>query len=365
MIKARTTLLVTLAASLYLCDHVFSAEKAVSHELAPAVSITFLDVEAGKAAIMDESLDSYFGQLQPMEMSAKTGSPITGDTLEDQRAQCRKRYQAGVRQFADDEKQAFRALVGNLHPVLRETYPRFAETPWSFLKVSNNIEGGLPHTQAGHIVLSERTCGRFALRHKVAPDRLVTPQTGLLIHEQMHVFQRAKPGMFDSLYTDIWGFIKAEEISSTPWLEKHHLVNPDGPDCCWVFPTGNAADRRYMLPLLVFAEGEDLKRMPQDFRMIAVELIGKHGRFAAKLDADGRPAYRDLREVREYREMFPTTGNIYHPNEACASLFTTLAMAEVRAHHGGGRTVQKGGVPEPVRKWFSDNLGATASLPSR
>ncbi len=365
MVKARTTLLVTLVASLYLCNYVFSAEEVVSHESAPAISVTFLDVEAGKAAIMDESLDSYFGQLQPMEMSAKTGSPIDKQTLGEQRAQCRKRYQAQVRQFTDDEKQVLRGCIEKLYPVLKEKFPRFAEMPWSFLKVSNKIEGGLGHTQGKHIVLCERVCGRFASRYKTAPERAVMSPTGLLIHEQMHVFQRANPAMFDSLYTKIWGFIKAEEISSTPWLEKHHLVNPDGPDCRWVFPIGTTVDRRYILPLLVFAEGEGLKRMPQDFRLIAVELVGSDGRFAPKLDTDGRPAYRNLHEVSEYRKIFPTTGNIYHPNEACASIFTTLAMAEVRSRQNGSRTARKDRVPEPLRKWFSENLGSTASLPSR
>ncbi|KPK45300.1 MAG: hypothetical protein AMJ65_00130 [Phycisphaerae bacterium SG8_4] len=365
MVNARTTLLSTFVVSLYLCNCIFSAEKVVSHESAPAISVTFLDIEAGKAAIMDESLDSYFGQLQPMEMSAKTGSPITGDTLEDQRAECRTRYQAGVRQFADDEKQALRFCVEKLHRALSEKYPRFAETPWSFLKVSNTIMGGLPHTQAGHIVLCEGVCRRFASRYKTAPEKAVMSLASLLIHEQVHVFQRANQAMFDSLYTGIWGFIEAEEISGCPWLEKHHLVNPDGPDCCWVFPIGSAADRRYILPLLVFAEGEHLKRMPQDFRTIAVELVGGDGRFAPNLDADGRPAYQNLHEVSEYIEMFPTTGNIYHPNEACASVFTTLAMAEVRARQSGSRTTRKGRVPEPLRKWFSENLGPTPSLPSR
>ncbi|MBL7187544.1 MAG: hypothetical protein ISS70_14570 [Phycisphaerae bacterium] len=91
-------------------------------------------------------------------------------------------------------------------------FPRFAETPWSFLKVSNKIEGGLPHTQGRHIVLCEGVCGRFASRYKTAPDRAVSSLAGLMIHEQMHVFQRANPEMFDALYTEIWGFIKAEEL---------------------------------------------------------------------------------------------------------------------------------------------------------
>ena len=368
MLNAGTTLLAVLLALLCLCDCVFSAQDIVSKESAPAISITFLDIEAGKAAIADDSLDSYFGQLQPMEMSAKTGSPMTGQTLEEQRAQCRIRYQAQVRQFTEDEKDVFRGCIERLHPVLREKFPRFAETPWSFLKVSNKIEGGLAHTQSGHIILSEGVCRRFASRYKTAPERAVMSPAALLIHEQMHVFQRANPEMFDTLYTETWGFIKAEEIAGCPWLEKHHLVNPDGPDCCWVFPIGRDTDASYILPLVVFAEGEGLKRMPRDFRMVAVELLASDGRFTPRLDDDGKPVYQNLLEVPEYRKMFPSTGNIYHPNEACASLFTTLAMADFRNRQSDtspGRRVRNDRLGEPLREWFAENLGVTPSRPSR
>ena len=91
MANARTVLSVTLVTLVCLCNCIFSSENIVSDKSAPTVSITFIEVEAGKAAIADNALDSYFGQLQPMEMSAKTGSPITGQTLDEQRAQCRKR----------------------------------------------------------------------------------------------------------------------------------------------------------------------------------------------------------------------------------------------------------------------------------
>ncbi len=355
MINAKTNLSVTLIAALSLCNCVFSAENVISNESAQAISITFLDIEAGKAAIADQSFDAYFGQLQPMEMSAKTGSPITGQTLDEQRAQCRERYQAQVRQFTADEKQVLRDCIEKLHPVLREKFPRFAATPWSFLKVSNKIEGGLPHTQGAHIVLCERVCRQFASRYKTAPDRTVQSLAGLMAHEQMHVFQRANPEIFDTLYTELWGFIKAEEIASCPWLEKHHLVNPDGPDCCWVFPIG----RDYILPLVVFGEGDGLKRMPRDFRMIGVELVVSGGRFQPKLSDDDKPAYRNLLEVSEYRKTFPSTSNIYHPNETCASVFTTLVMAYFRNRQGN--TVQSGRVSESLREWFSENLGAALS----
>jgi len=319
------------------------------------VSVTFLDIEAGKAAIIDDSLDPYFDQLQPMEMSAKTGSAISGKTLEEQRQQCRRRYQAGVREFSNEEKEAIRLCVEKLYPALKEQYPLFAEMPWSFLKVSGNIEGGLSHTRDKHIVFSERTCKRFATLHQSAPERTSLSFGSLLVHEQMHVFQRTHPGLFDALYTKVWGFIKAKEIESCPWLEKHHLVNPDGVDCCWVFPIQQGERTTYIWPLVVFAEGQGLKRMPNDFRMIAVELIKSDGRFRTRVAKDGKPMFRNLLEVPEYRKVFPSTGNIYHPNEACASVFAQIVMTD-----SFNPTRER---PEKIkrefallRKWFAENL---------
>jgi hypothetical protein len=284
-----------------------------------SVSIKFLDIKAGKAAIIDDSLDPYFSRLQAMEMSAK----------------------------------AISRCVKGLYPALEKQYPVFAGTPWSFLKVSDSIEGGLSHTRGRHIVFSERTCRRITGRYRTNPERVAMSFGRLLLHEQMHVFQRVHPGFFDSLYTDVWGFVKAEGIESCPWLEKHNLVNPDGTDCCWIFPVRQGENTIYIRPLLVFAEGQGLKRMGRDFRMIAVELDKSDGRFRPKLADDGRPVFRNLFEVPEYRKVFPTTGNIYHPNEACASVFTQIFMAgsfaPARADNAEKELTR-------LRKWFAENL---------
>jgi len=357
--RLKITLLLLPAVLLCLSNCTFGVEKPDRKETSEtthsSVSVTFLDIEAGKAAIIDDSLDPYFDQLQEMEMSAKTGSAISGQTLEEQRRQCRRRYQAGVREFTEEEKEAIRRCVEKLYPALKEQYPLFAETPWSFLKVSGNIEGGLSHTRDKHIVFSERTCKRFATLHQSAPERTALSFGSLLVHEQMHVFQRVNPGFFDSLYTDIWGFIKAKEIESCPWLEEHHLANPDGIDCCWVFPIQQGENTIYIQPLLVFAEGQGLKRMGRDFRMIAVELVKRGGHFRPKLTNDGKPIFRNLLEVPEYRKVFPSTGNIYHPNEACASVFAQIVMAD-SFNPPRERPEKIERELARLRKWFAENL---------
>ncbi len=361
--KFKITLLWLPALLLCLSNCTFGSEKpapkGASETPSSSVSITFLDIKAGKAAIVDDSLDPYFCQLQPMEMSAKTGSAISGQTLDEQRQQCRRRYQAGVREFSDEEKEALRWCVKKLYPALKQQYPLFAEMPWSFLKVSGNIEGGLPHTRDKHIVFSERTCQRFATLHQSAPERAALSFGSLLVHEQMHVFQRIHPGLFAPLYTDIWGFVKAKGIESCPWLEKHHLANPDGLDCCWVFPFQQGDNTIYIWPLLVFAEGEHLKQMGRDFRMIAVELVKSDGHFRPKLADDDRPVFRNLFEVPEYREVFPSTGNIYHPNEACASMFARIVMADSftpKDNTAQARTEKINRELAHLRKWFAENL---------
>jgi hypothetical protein len=214
--RSKITLLLLPAVILCLSNCTFGVEKSDRKEASEAthssVSVTFLDIEAGKAAIIDDSLDPYFDQLQPMEMSAKTGSAISGKTLEEQRQQCRRRFQAGVREFSDEEKKAITRCVKGLYPALGQQYPVFAKTPWSFLKVSDSIEGGLSHTRDKYIIFSERTCSRIARLYQTDPERAAMSFGRLLVHEQMHVFQRVNPGFFDSLYTDIWGFVKAKGI---------------------------------------------------------------------------------------------------------------------------------------------------------
>ena len=332
------------------------------------VSITFLTAKQAKQAIVDDKLDPYFSRLQPMEMSAKTGRPITGKTLPEQRAECRRRYQAEVREFRNDEKETLTGFVKQLLPALKKDYPRFGKMPWSFLKVSDRIEGGLPHTRGGHIVLSQGGCDRLTQVAKLAPRGAILYAGNLLLHEQMHVFQRMEPRVLDGLYTKAWGLIRAKSIRGGPWLTRHHLVNPDAPDCSWVFPIKNGQTTAYIWPLVVLREGEGLKRMPDDFRMIAVELDTTPDGFRVKPDQDGRPAFRSLLRVREYTKRFSLTRNIYHPREASADVFARLVLfdsligqAEVR--HPIRRKNEK--ALAPLRRWFRENLKKAPAPPAK
>ena len=324
-------------------------------QVAATPRISFPDLDEARTAFTDDP--AYFDQLQPIEMAAKTGSPLTAGDLAGQRAECRARYRAGVRQFSDAEKNALVQLVGRIHPALRDDYPRMAALPWSFLKVSDQIEGGLPHTRGTHIVLSQSACDRSLNRSFLGPGS--TGAIDLLVHEQTHVLQRAQPELFDSLYVKQWGFRRATSIDANPWLVEHHLANPDALDCRWVFPIEDSQGRRFIWPLVVFGDGPGPKRMPDDFSMVAVHVRPSGNAFRVEQQTDGRPATDELLDVRPYRAVFPMTTNVYHPHEAAAAMLAMLVVVDrfvPRSAIDPSRREAMERSLAPLRAWFRANL---------
>ncbi len=336
--------------------------------LAPAIvraapDVSFADLPAGRAAIVDDP--AYFDHLQPMEMEAKTGQPLPAAPLADQRAECRRRYQAAVRQFTEEEKAVIRVLVTHIDPSIRKDYPQFAETPWNFLKVSSNLEAGFPHTRGKHIVLAEGVCrrllggGPFPGPAGSVPERVFLGKMELLLHEQMHVFQRAHAELFDSLYINQWGFIRAKAITACPWIVEHQLLNPDAVDCPWVFPILRPDGTQYIWPKCSFSDGPGPKRMQTDFSMLAYHVTREGDSFRVQQSPDGRPKYSELLSVRAYREVFPQSTNIYHPHEAAADLFARLVVFDsyTSAPMDAAGRAEKEKSLGPLRDWFRKNLG--------
>ena len=290
-------------------------------------SVQFLGGQNARDAIVDESMEPYFKRMQPMEMSAKTGSPMTGETLEQQRGECRRRYAAAVREFTEDEKDALRWLVTKIVPQLGGKYPVLARTPWIFIKVAPSLEGGLPHTRGGCIVLSDLTLGPLVQRRTIDPEWLTLTRSGeLLLHEQTHVIQREHPDLFTDLYTRFWGFRHAARIQGCDWLTTHQLLDPDGVDTHWVFPLKSGGQIRWILPLTVLPDaGARLGQM----RKVAVDVEPAEGdAFRVKVDPSGMPYMQDLASLSDYTHRFLPAHSVYHPNEIAADLFARMVLAE-------------------------------------
>jgi hypothetical protein len=303
---------------------------------AAKTAVRFLSAKEAGDAIVDESMEPYFSRLQPLEMIAKTGAPMTAGDLAAQRNECRRRYRDAAREFTEDEKTAIRGAAEEISAALKEPYPFFAGMPWSFIKLAPSIEGGMPHTRGAHIVMSELMAKQFPLlrARNINPAKSRHGQT--LIHEQCHVLQRAHAARFADLYTSVWGFLREPDLPSCPWLDKLQIINPDGPDVGWVFPAADGKSTRYWQPLVVLKEGVDRPRMPRDFELIGIALDRKGKSFEPRLGKDGKPETQQLEKIPAWMTAFGNVPENFHPNETFAVLFSWLAMKEHIAETGPG-----------------------------
>lgn len=330
---------------------------------AGAPEIVFLDAAAAREAILDDQTDPYFGRLQFAEMAAKTGKVLAGVTLEEQRRECRRRYRDAVLDFTDEEKTSLRWYVGRLAEHLDRHYPWVGAMPWSFIKVADHLEGGLPHTRGRHIILSSALLQPMLrgsrLKDKKEQTLVLFQYGGVLLHEQLHVAQRADPDRFAGLYTEVWGFEKAARIEGCPWLDEHQILNPDGLDCCWILPIKSAGKTRWIWPLLVLQHTTAVPQMPQDFQSIAIELEKLDDGYRVKLDPKKQPVFSSLRSIREFTRKFPGSADIHHPNEAAADLFSRMVLIDAFT---GGPDIDPEALRKwdeqvaPLRRWFRENL---------
>lgn len=133
---------------------------------------------AEMAKVVDAS--PYFHSLTPLDLYARGRAPS--------REAYKQRYLSSLVEFTSHEKAELSALV----EAIEDLYPtkRLSKLPWRFAKVSLEIEHGWPHTLEDVIILPE--------------DYLQNPKEKVmltLVHEKVHVFQRAFPKETAALVT--------------------------------------------------------------------------------------------------------------------------------------------------------------------
>jgi hypothetical protein len=287
------------------------------------LQVRCLSVAEGRQALTEGLEAAYFESVQLGDLRAKTGLPLTGLPLVQAREQARRHYAAQVQAFTAEEEAMIRGVLERAATRVAERVPLMARTPFSFIKAGMGVEGGLPHTRGSHILLSPMVLTPLVGLHKQkAFAQLDRFGASLFIHEQTHVLQRQHPEIFQSLYTDTFGFVHLAVLPDHPWLAERRVVNPDGPDLRWAFRVQGQGSIRWIRPDLALRT-LDRPRMPQDFQMIAVALEEDHGAWRVALDERGQPRIEDLGRIGAYVAAFPNPDEFYHPHEIVADLLAT------------------------------------------
>lgn len=286
-------------------------------------TVTFLTVEQGRHAIVDEKFEHYFSRLQPMEMMAKTAGKVRKDNIEKMRKNTRVIYQDAVMAFSSEDKATLSWYTKLYSKLFNKSYPLLANTPFTFVKLDKYIEGGLPHTRGDTIVLHEAMINKLTRAKSLQGEKALYGVGSVLIHELVHVAQRKNVNAFHDLYKG-WGFRKIKLHSNSSWMKKHQLINPDGVNLEWIFPIYNNNQRQWILPAVTWSEGTNLKQMPGDFRMRAISVRDNNGKWDVIIGDDHRPVMGSLMTQESLRKTFPSVHGLYHPNEIVAEMIVSL-----------------------------------------
>jgi hypothetical protein len=310
-----------------------------------ALQIQFLNQAETSALMAGPHAKPYFDAMYGPELIAKTGVDIQNLPLGVARDNARAIYASEALEFSPEEQDVLRWGVSVLWPTLIDKAPLFARAPWKFAKVSDRIEGGLPHTRDDAIVLSARVAADLASAYRDQDLSKLYEYLGyLLAHEQTHVLQRSQPAIFSDLIHSVLGFERVPELQST-WLSERGVVNPDAPHNEWVYPL--PGDKQAVLPYLML-DNLTQPRMPDDFRTVAVMAEKNQGHWTWMLQ-DGLPVTQPLQELKAYVKAFPNPDENYHPNEIAADML---------GYWLAGRT--DGDADHPLRaklvKWAKKNL---------
>ena len=325
--------------------------------LSAYADVECLSGDTAKNAFVAEGKEPYFSLLQPREMAAKTGHRVTSMAVQQQQNQIRVEYRDAVLNCTPEETRALKGYIAVIEANLKPLYPGLVEMPWRFVKVDNSIEGGLPHTRGSVIVLSQSLL--TSIKETAQSEQWDLGIINVLIHEQIHVIQRVKAAVFEKLYEDAWGFRKAATIKgASTWLAQHQIVNPDGVDVQWVWPV--PASSRVIWPRVILDGESETPVMPDDFRMIGIELTTTDGGYAVATEKNGTPKYRSLRDEPSYMQKFGNISSIYHPNEIAADYLANLALLDClidkeRVPKEQLAMVEK--LYQPIRTWARSTFG--------
>jgi len=288
--------------------------------------IDFLEKEQGEIAILDETFEPYFSQLQIREISAFVSEQPPTKEIDSARAFARKKFASAVSDFTPKEKKCISFVTEKVIDILQKNnVSLMADQPWRFIKIEDWLCGGFAHTRGTYIILSQRHIDHLSKEWsdsmtKEDEEKLITKLGGLLVHEQMHSLQRTFKSRFSKLYTEHWNFKHANVIADES-VQLDQVSNPDAPIANWLIPDPEKNDSFYWLRTLL-KKGTGIPVMGKDFidKVFTVEKMNEQ--FSVKKDASGNLVYTTIEGVPFYKNSFPTSRGLDHPNEISAYMFS-------------------------------------------
>ncbi len=288
--------------------------------------IDFLSKDIGRKAILDESFEPYFSKLQIREIAAFTQSKVPTRDVVEARSFAREKFAEAVAEFTADEKKCISFVTQKVIETLQvNDVTLMSQHPWRFIKIEDWLCGGFAHTRGTYIILSQKHIDHLSKgwSDQMTPEEeatLIERFGGLLVHEQMHSLQRTFTSKFTKLYTEYWNF-KQAHVQEEEAIQVDQVSNPDAPIANWLIPDPKETDAYFWVRTLLKGDSE-VPVMGKDFQDKVFYVEKKGASFVVQKDASNNLKSTTLDKIDFYKQSFPMTRGLDHPNEISAYMFS-------------------------------------------
>lgn len=295
--------------------------------------IDFLSVGDGQIAILDETFEPYFAQLQVREIEAFIQEKCPTTQLDIAREHARKKFASAVVFFTAEEKACMTFVIQKIDEILTKNQKHLmTKAPWKFIKIDSWLCGGFAHTRGEFIIISQKHIEHLSKgwSDNMTPEEeenLIKRFGGLLVHEKMHTLQRRHKDIFDVFYRDHWNFVQAK-VQDDERITKHQVSNPDAPIAEWLIPNEVEPNQYYWVRTLLKAN-DGIPVMGRDFMDVVFSVEKDGENYTVVNDSLGEPKSMSMDDFNAYKNAFPVQRGLDHPNEITAYMFSEYFVALV------------------------------------
>ncbi len=290
-----------------------------------ATEFIFADIKTGQDILTAD--DNYMNRMSRAEISIRTFSRTTDKTAHDLKVQ----YKANVLEWTRQEKAQITKLVADNRERLTRIN-NLLPAQVIFIKTTDKVEGGLPHTRGNAIVLPPSD----------------EPLTEILFyHELFHVLSRNQKARHNSLY-DLIGF-KPCNFTANDEIKAMSLTNPDVPAESYYLPVEIDGKRSAIMTFLHAAKGTYDPEVAGGFGghfgfgLLRVDVV--KGVCKVAKGADGKAQILNPGIITDFfAAIGRNTGYIIHPEEILADNFVFVML--------GKNDLPNPEIPDRLKAWL-------------
>ena len=257
--------------------------------------------------------DDFFNALTPVDLSLrlKRSDDLSVEAL-------RQLYAANVTEWNGAERLrlqgAFARLAPRLAPLSDWLPPHIL-----VVKVTPELEGGIPHTRGAAISLGASLPGSDAELDET------------LLHETFHVLSRAHPERRDALYATI-GFSRCVDVVLPPGVAETLITNPDAPLVQHGAAVSAAQPNELVTPLLLADPLRYDPAKPEIWLYFDLIVARLHRDAAGRCSlVEDAALSEEARQAIIYAHAGRNTNYLFHPEEILADNFAQMMMRRADA----------------------------------